>query len=275
MTTATRPQPEHGADDRCYRNGCRRNECRDAYRNTRKRSAFRRARGIPGHIPGPRIAAHLRAVIASGKTGLQIAAESGVSDRTIRYILAGQPEVQRAKAAALLAVQPLPAPARIDPTGTRRRIQALAAIGWPAIRTADEAGMSRRYMFDIFRGAVPAIERHLADQVTAVYRAKCTTAGPSAFARNRAARNGWPGPLDWADIDDPAEQPDAAPVEDPELKRDELAAQRREEIWLLHTARLGDEEIARRVGLSASTVHNIRAEFRTGRKRDRRKQVAA
>jgi hypothetical protein len=278
MSRKLLPAPVHGQDDRCYRHGCRRTECRDAYRNARKRAQLRRHRGIPDQIPGNPIAEHLQTVLASGKTRLQIAAESGVSDRAIRYILAGQPEIQRAKAAALLAVQPHPASLRVPTTGALRRIQALACIGWPVTRTADEAGASRGYVFNILRGQVTDIDRALDDRITAFYRAKSTQPGPSVFTRNNAARRGWAGPLAWdGNINDPTAQPDIADVPDPELKRDELAALRRDEIWLLHTACHGDEEIAARVGMSPSSVTAIRQELRTGKKRDRTKkqEVAA
>lgn len=275
MSMRRLPPPVHGQDDRCYRRGCRREECRTAYRNARKRESFLRDRGLGGQIAGRLVADHIRNVIASGKTRLQIAAESGVSDRAIRYILDGQPEVQRAKAQALFAVQPYTTALRTSATGSRRRIQALACIGWQITHTADEAGASRGYVFDILRGLVTEIDRSLADRIAAIYRAKSTQPGPSAFTRNNAARRGWAGPLAWdGNIDDPNAQPDLTDVPDPELKRDELAALRRDEIWLLHTACFSDDEIAARVGMSPSSVTAIRQELRTGKKRDRTKKQA-
>lgn len=247
MNTATRPLPEHGQDDRCYRHGCRRDECRDAYRNTRKRADLRRAHGIPGHIEGPRVAAHLRILLDSGKTRLRIAAESGVADRTIRYILQGQREVQLANARALLAVQPLPRKPRIDSTGTRRRIQALATLGWPITHTADQSGISRRYAFDILSGLIPLVDRSVAERVATLYRQKATHAGPSAAARNNAVRKGWHGPLAWgADIDDPNAQPDAG---DSDTTLPRIAQVAEDARWLID-AGLTRDQAADRLGVS-------------------------
>jgi hypothetical protein len=209
VTTGVRTPPhQHGTDDRCYRAGCRRTECRTAYRTARKKAELRAIRGIPDHAPGPRIAAHIQTVIDSGKTRLQIAAESHVSDRAIRYILAGQPEVQWAKAAALLAVQPYAEALRTDATGTRRRIEGMAAAGWPVTHTADQIGVSRRYVFDILNGTTQAVDTALANRVIELCRQRADKTGPSLFTRNRAAANGWAPLAAWDDIDNRREQPD-------------------------------------------------------------------
>jgi hypothetical protein len=286
MTTATRPRPaaaklpppEHGEDDRCYRHGCRREECRASYRTTRKRGDLRRARGIPGHTTGERVATHLQKLIDSGWTRLQIAETSGVSYRTIRYILGGQREVQIRNAAKLLAVQPLPEVPRVDPTGTRRRIQALACMGWPVTYTARQAGCSHQHIFGILRGDVTAVLRGTADAFAEVYRTHSRKPGHSAFTRTIAASNGWHGPLAWDNIDDPTAQPEAGDVPEPELKRDQRAELRRDEINHLAGFGVTPEEIKQRLAdddLSLSHIRSIVAEFRTGKKKDRTKQAAS
>lgn len=275
MTTATKPLPEHGADDRCYRHGCRREDCRASYRNTRKRADLRRARGIDGHINGPRVAAHIRTLLTSGHTRLQIAALSGVSDRAIRYILAGQPEVQLANARALLAVQPLPEAPRVDATGTRRRIQALATLGWPVTHTADDIGISRRYVFDILDCTAPMVEREVATRMAAVYRAKASRPGPSMFSRNNAARNGWHGPLAWgSNINDPAAEPDTEGIgyQAPNPKRDPL---RQDEIRHLAAFEFSADTIAKQVGLPVKDVETRIGKIRAEKAAKAAKQAAA
>lgn len=274
MTTRTRP--DHG-DHRLYRHGCRCQECRDADRNNRKKGELRRHRGVSGHVPGPLVAAHINALTNSGWTRAQIAATSGVSDRAIGYILTGQTRVQRGNAVKLLRLQPLLEAPRIDVTGTRRRIQALAAIGWPVTRTAALAGVSDRYAFDVLGGHIATIERAIADRYAAVYRTHFDKPGPSRFARSIARRNGWHGPLAWdGNIDDPHAVPDVDGAAEPELKRDELAELRRAEIEHLAAFGIGEHEIARRLGMAVKSVHQILDELRTGTRRNRnQKQEAA
>lgn len=261
---------DHIADHNCYRRGCRRDECRTADRNYRKHADLRRLRGIPGYIPGRIVAAHLQQVIDSGRLISSIVDQSGVSDRAIRYIVNGQRNVTRPRALALLAVQPLQEAPRVDPTGTIRRIQALAAIGWPIVWTAAQTGHHPSYLFNIIAGGVHSIPRDMADRFTVLYREYSRQAGYSVHTRNVARRNGWHGPLAWDDIDNTTEQPEADA--DRELNFHERAKLRREEIEHLAWHGYEPEQILDRLGgeVSISTVRQIVQDWRTGQKRDRR-----
>jgi hypothetical protein len=226
----------HVADVNCYRRGCRREECRAADRLDRKQAELRRLRGISGHIPGPVVAAHLRYILDSGRTRLDIAAESGVSDRAIRYILGGQPKVQRPKALALLAVQPLDEAARLDATGTRRRVQALAAVGWPIAWTAEQAGHGAAYLFAILAGKVPTVTSTTARRIAALCRSHGTRPGPSEYTRAVARRNGWHSIAAWDDnIDNPSATPEQSePYEAaPKYERDPDRKAEIEHLYLL------------------------------------------
>lgn len=174
-----------------------------------KRRRLRRHRGITGFIDGPTVAAHLTACIESGWTRLEIANESGVSDRAIRYILAGQPKVQRDNALRLLAVKPRQSH-RTGTIGVIRRTRALARAGYPITWTAQQVGCSNRYIYEILNGTVTKINTRLAERFAEVYRRHEATPGPSAPARIAANAKGWPGPEAWdADtIDDPDAHPD-------------------------------------------------------------------
>lgn len=232
MTTAI----DHIADANCYRRGCRRDECRTADRNYRKQAELRRLRGIPGHIPGPVVAVHLQTVIASGRTRLDIAAETGISDRAIRYILDGQTKVQRPKALTLLAVQPLEEHARVNATGTIRRIQALAAVGWPITWTAQQADHSAGYVWAILGGDVPEVLSGTARRVDALYRQHGSRRGPSEHTRTIARRNGWHSVAAWdGNIDDPHAQPETSEPYKPaaENGRDSLRKAEIEHLYLL------------------------------------------
>lgn len=264
----------HTAHYACYRRGCRRDECRTADRIYRKQYELRRLAGVPSHIPGPVVTAHIRHVLDSGRTIRSISAEAQVSERAINYILNGQEKVTRIKALALLAVHPLDEAPRVDPTGTIRRIQALAAIGWPIIWTAEQTGYHYSYVFTILGGRLHSIPRPVAQRVAALYREYSRRQGHSQHTRTIARRNGWHGPLAWDDIDDPNERPETEQPVENELSRNELAAVRRAEIEHLDGFNLPTHEIAARLGIGESTVAAIVRELHSGRRRQR-KPVAA
>ncbi|AYF30629.1 hypothetical protein CSH63_24930 [Micromonospora tulbaghiae] len=98
-------------------------------------------------------------------------------------------------------------PAYIDGTGTRRRLQALAVIGW---RWEDIANLRGVTWQNIHLIAVSGrdVHRDTAAQIAAIYRDLSTRPGPSRIAAARAAAKGWHGPLAWHDIDDPTCEPD-------------------------------------------------------------------
>src|SRR5674476_474843 len=97
----------------------------------------------------------------------------------------------------------------VPAVGTVRRLRALTAIGWPNREIASRLGCARACV-DQMRFADPArtVRRTTADAVALIYTDLCMTPGPSVHSRGRAARNGWPPPLAWDDIDDPAATPD-------------------------------------------------------------------
>lgn len=261
MTTA------HIASYACYRRGCRRDECRTADRTQRKRYELQRLAGIPAVIPGPTVAAHLRACIASGHTVRSVSAQTGVSERAIGYILHGQSKVTRKRALALLALKPLEQNPRIDPTGTIRRIQALACIGHPVAWTAEQSGYHPSYLFNIMAGRIPTVPRDVAARIAQVYRQHSGRPGPSTFARNSARRNNWHGPAVWDDIDNPDEQPDSEPAAAAEPSRDELAAIRRAEIAHLLAFNLSHAEIASRLDMAPDYVRDIARSIRNNLER--------
>jgi hypothetical protein len=238
---------DHVAHYACYRRGCRRDECRTADRNYRKRYELRRLSGIPSHIPGPVVAAHLRLAIGSGQTIRGISGEAEVSERAINYILNGQAKVTRLKALSLLAIQPLNESPRVDPTGTIRRIQALAAIGWPIVWTAAQTGYHPSYLFNIMAGRVDSIPRHMGRRFAVLYREYSHRPGPSEYARSIARRNNWHSPLAWDAIDDPNEQPEQSAPYEPATKY-ERDPDKRAEIEHLYLLGESVPSIAKQLG---------------------------
>ena len=117
--------------------------------------------------------------------------------------------------------------------GTRRRLQALAAIGWRWSDLGDLLGTTWQAVQYIAAGHHPTVWTSTADRVEAVYELLSGTPGPSPTARHRAAAKGWAPPLGWDDdqIDNPDARPCVAPqldepVIDPERIRRAYAGQR-------------------------------------------------
>lgn len=128
-------------------------------------------------------------------------------------------------------------PTLVDATGTRRRVQALAALGWPIGELTKRLGLTDRGLSFMYAGTT--VTPATAQAVAVLYDELCWTEGPSEIAKNRAQRKGWATPLAWDDdeIDDPAAQPKGAVVSH---DIDELAVQ------LAVNGRLGDRHLTRR-----------------------------
>lgn len=176
---------------------------------------------------------HLRKVNATGMPYRAICARLGFEhDSALQHLLWGRGEygpgqlVRRETAELVLSYWPslkdFPEGARIEATGTRRRIEALAVRGWSRRVVADRIGLEVTH----FRKAL-ARERvtvRLARQVAAVYDAwwnqdpleHGVSLQSVARTRSDAARSGFYSPLAWDDdtIDDPNAVPqiDAAPA---------------------------------------------------------------
>ena len=233
------------------------------------------------------VRAHIRSLQECGLGTRRIAEAAGVDRKRITAVLNGRSErgtppqekVRPELAAAVLAVEPtlanLGSVTVIDATGTRRRLQALITAGWPQHHLAARLGMT-----DGNFGATLRRERIVARTARAVaalydelWRANPlehgATPGGVTRARKHAASQGWAPAGAWDDdtIDDPTATPDRGTERT--LSRDELAAVRREEIEHLDAAGIPDHEIAKRLGMSYTTVRNIVAELRTGQRRSR------
>ncbi|MCX5176763.1 hypothetical protein [Streptomyces virginiae] len=247
MTT----KPLRHGESRCYRQGCRRDECRTAYRTERKIADYRASKGIKNPDCSD-VAAHIRRLLASGRTRLDIAAEAHVSERAIRLYLEGLRQPRLSNARALLSVKPLSHTPRVPVVGTARRIQAMAYQGWAIKHTAPAAGCSWSYFFEILRGDYTTMPREIAEAVEQLARKLNGTTGPSGQSRAAARRNGWVPLAAWDNIDDPADEPNLGA--DDEMGRNELAAYRRQEIAHLASFGIPEQDIAARLGISDSTV---------------------
>lgn len=257
--------------------GCKCQPCRDAKNRADTMRLLLNSSGRPVRVPAAPAAAHLRYLFAEGMGWARVTRAAHCSSSTIHRILGGQQLVRRSVADRILAVKARPAPGRYtDATGTRRRIQALIAIGHTISHISDEAGVDQSVIVEIVSGTQARTRGVTADRIAAAYDwlshqpPASQRASAISACRNRAANAGWPDPTWWEDmghIDDPAFDPMVA--ERP-LNRDELAALRRAEITHLASYGYEADNIAQRVGLGVQATRQILLEIRTGERRNRR-----
>lgn len=103
-------------------------------------------------------------------------------------------------------------PRLVDGIGTRRRLQALAVLGWRWPDIGARMGVTGSAVHQMATLPKP-VELPTVARVKAIYRELSVRSGPSRITASRAAAKGWHGPLAWADIDDPACEPDGAEPE--------------------------------------------------------------
>ena len=207
--------------DPCYtRHGCRCEPCRATHGREAKRRRHARASGHPTRLDAGPTVAHLRALLASGMGRAEVSRRAGLHGTNLARLLRGdQKTVTPARAAAILAIRPTPVDRQrlgaVDSIGTRRRVQALMALGWHLTAIAADAGVPPCTIRRILDGAdvcIAATRRKVAATYDRLWnRTPPTTRSHlDSRARNLARRSGWPPPMAWDDdtIDDPAAVPE-------------------------------------------------------------------
>lgn len=201
----------------------------------------------------------IRELQAAGMPLKALTARLGLTPRSLDYLVFAGPgaegqRVRRETAEAVMAYWPaltdFPDTSRIDPTGTRRRAQALMTRGWPQRALAEQAGIPERSLSrSLLASRVTAV---VARTVAALYD-ELWDKNPEDFGVSAAAAHqtrmvargrGMHGPLAWDDdtIDDPQVEPMVdAPAAVPESGAD--AASR----WLMGESVLLDQAGRREV----------------------------
>ncbi|HTE57031.1 MAG TPA: hypothetical protein VK698_39530 [Kofleriaceae bacterium] len=223
MTTATNEPPAHGTYARGngapgYRPPCDCPPCRKARLRTKKHNKAMRDLGKGARVPADQARTRLQALCQT-MTWDQIAAATGCEPGNLRLISSGRrAAINRSTQNKILAVAPQPPSARgkyVDATGSRRRLQALRALGYSARHIADIGGFatSESRVHTICATRQPTVRHHLAAKITAAYTVLAGTLPPpsagTTIARNYAAKQGWAPPGAWDNIDDPAAVPDS------------------------------------------------------------------
>lgn len=223
---------QHGDRKAYMMDRCRCTPCRAANTAYQNRRARAQAYGRPTTdlVDAAPARAHVLELMKAGMGWKVVAARAGVAQGVVSALLYGKTgraaapkRIRPATAQALLAVA-TPGPADLSPgrvidgTGTRRRLQALVALGWTQTALAERLGMELSNLGRLLAGGRVTAGR--ATAVAALYDQLWTRqppAGPGRDrARKRAAAQGWPGPLAWDDatIDDPAATPHPGGTED-------------------------------------------------------------
>ena len=203
----TSPVPAEPGTAICARPKCgkpvyKADHCRSDY-------AYWRLAGNGGFTdPGP-ARARVIELLAMDWTCQQIAETSGVAKWTLSRLRKGiGAGITPATSAAILSVlpgRPVPSSHCIDATGTRRRVQALAWMGWSRAEVARRAGVNPRTLRA--QMSLGRVSTRLAERIRVIYAELSWTRGPSAPAAAKARSLGLAPPAAWDDIDDPLARP--------------------------------------------------------------------
>lgn len=279
---STKPVPPHGTEARYQgvigRPGCRCRTCVAGWTRAGQLRKLAHLSGRPPKIPAQEVTAHLQDLLAADMTVRAIARAADVSPDTVSEHARGlHATIRRSRATRLLAVRPEHADLNclVSALGSRRRIQAMYAAGHGAYTIANNAdGLLARTVDYVLRGTRTTVTIATRNAIAEAYRKLAGQAASNPRTQKRAQEEGWPGPEYWDE--DEFDNPDFVPVNQVELKRDDKAALRREEI--IHFAWHGDtpEQILARLDgeVSISTIRQIVQDWRTGQKRDRKKAAA-
>ena len=202
----------HSPSVPCYKRGCKEPGCLAVGRRYAKQIAYEQAHGYSRRTDATQARVHIHRLKAHGWKHRQIAAASGVAQSTVTIIASGQATTSKHNVIAILSVPIGPAPVEpikmTDATGTIRRVQALAWMGYSLISQGQRAGMNEDRISGIARGVFDVVRISEARQIAQLYRELFQTPGPSRRSAADARKKGWHGPLAWDAIDDPACEPE-------------------------------------------------------------------
>lgn len=251
--------PNHGTRARYNApHSCRCEPCRVAGRRYRKARFLALAQGTSRLVDTTEAKRHLINAQALGISTRAVALAAGVSPTVAQDIRHGRhARVDRSTADKILAVDPRrlrPKPnARVDPTGTIRRLRALATLGWSGRAMSDRLGISHASVSRALKGAYE-VNSTTRIAVRDGYRTLILTKPPTATrseriastkAKLRALDERWAGPLAWNDIDND---------EHPETADDYAEATGPQKVAELVDMGLTRDAIAARLGINPRTV---------------------
>ena len=269
MTRRNGEAPHH-RNLTCYTNyGCRRPECADRYREwNRNRTNAKKAGQWQPHVDATPVREHLLLLADHGISLRQAAELAGTGYQTL-YALFRRPvrhTVRPEHAAAILAINPdETTPRKVDTAGTRRRIQALVADGWPMAHLADHLGVYRSYVHELARRdgkqrTLATTAQKVADGYERLARMRPARHGVNKRlykqARNLAASRNWPPTTYWATRMDVIDDPHFEPMYG--LTRGKLLAADARELF---THGVPAEQAARRLDISLKYLQQVLSRY--------------
>lgn len=221
MTTVAIPAEDfaHGDPHRYWR-GCRCTNCTKAGSRQSARNKLLRLTGRGDIVQPDKAARHIHALRLTGMPDAEIMQAASITVSTFYRIVGRAGSIRRHVEQQVLAVKAVPRSlvgncSRIDGTGTRRRLQALVAAGWPCNALASRLGADDKYTHEVLTGDGRAVMLRTAAKVNDLFAELCGQR-PEAHgvrpvsatrARNLAKRRNWHPAGVWDDIDNPDERP--------------------------------------------------------------------
>lgn len=258
------PDHPHGETANCYTgHRCRCDECRASRKYHKRLTERLTARGefVNYRVDAQPARQHIAYLRDCNMGIVRIADVAGLGRKTIESLIyADRARILYRTEQAILAVQPslhtLAPSALISPRGTRRRIQALTALGYSLSAQAHILGYSKENIRQVLKNDSVMVRTHL--QIAELYERLSAHPAPASQPRSRsvnwAKKNGWVPPLAWDDID-----ADPEPPKPPKFDAQKMSVVGRElRVAELHALRWSDGRIAREVGATARTVMRIR-----------------
>ncbi len=289
-----RAKHRHGTYLCFQRDKCHCVPCTSAARRHAKLTSYRTATGTHSYVDAEPVRQHVLHLRESLTVG-QIESRSGVNRTAIRILVGDWPgkpaskRVTRTTAAALLDVTPVAIAGEehclVDAVGTRRRLQALVALGWPAQvlrRRIDVTSSTVWLLINRPRKKAWVKASTRADVVKLYEELSCTAPSPSrqaSLARRLAFERRWAPPAAWDDdaIDNRHARPHGHLARASRLDQDAIAAvvagesgialspgEKDEAVRRCLRARIGTQETAKRADVSRVRVREIRAELLQG-----------
>lgn len=269
--TCKRARHVHGTPIAYKVDKCRCRPCTDA--NTAEHQAYNKAvafgRYDSGRVDAAPAREHVRALMAAGISWKQVARKAGLSYSTVCALLYGRYErghapygrVAQKTAEKILAIQPslenMSPGALTDATGTRRRLQALVAIGWSQNLLASSLDIQRGNFTLLTTDRVTAKKalqvKELYDQLwdTPPVEHDRWARQSASRARNYAKCHGWVPPMAWDD--DEIDAPEARP----EMGASKIGLSVIEDVEFLVKTGEHRDEIGRRVNANWKSVERL------------------
>ncbi|WP_369167841.1 hypothetical protein AB5J49_08175 [Streptomyces sp. R28] len=267
MTTAVREAPHHRNLTCVTDYRCRLPECVSRYNEWQNNRLRAVAAGTwQPFIDATPIRQHLLKLYAVGYTPHRVSVLTGIDWNTVRLYTQAAPKQGRGMIrqttpefqAKILAIPLEPTlPGRVDPTGTRRRIQALSAIGWPLKELGPHIGIKpdnvRRILVRSQRVYGTTAQATI-DAYDQLRRSRPRKHGVSEIGIARARRNakeqGWAPPKYWDQHPGCIDDPDFEPMH--KLTRRERIAQ--DAHWIMTTTGANKTDAAARLGVDKSYI---------------------